>query len=106
MTTVIWDSGFFQDLWFEYIDLDRVIYELSQSASEWYHSSQPESPRRPYSQLGDKTCHGNLGDYFIYFLNLIFLYIMVIFDLQQKKKQNNTFKKILCSCEQILCTKY
>jgi heme/copper-type cytochrome/quinol oxidase subunit 2 len=43
---------------------------------------------------------------FIYFLNLIFLYIMVIFDLQQKKKQNNTFKKILCSCEQILCTKY
>jgi hypothetical protein len=29
---------------------------------------------------------------------------MVIFDLQQKKKQNNTFKKILCSCEQILCS--
>jgi hypothetical protein len=73
LTTVIWDSGFFQDLWFEYIDLDRVIYELSQSASEWYHSSQPESPRRSYSQLGDKTCHGNLCYYFYLFFKFNFI---------------------------------
>lgn len=49
------------DLWFEYVDLDRVIYELSQLASEWYHSAQPGSPRRSYTHHADKQLRGADG---------------------------------------------
>ncbi|XP_063408193.1 ectopic P granules protein 5 homolog isoform X1 [Mytilus trossulus] len=49
------------NLWFEYVDIDRIIYELSQTASEWYHSAEPGSPRKSYLHHTDHIKHGADG---------------------------------------------